>query len=148
MTTWSRDLHLTSIVSWRSSFGPQFATLCSLCVWECMKMTISGKKKWGKTMLTLIFFRPFYAKKLPMMGDFRWCWNFFKFFQEIHLNSFWGRKVSLNPATCDIYNWEGRLMKNCSRNSKRKRRKWPAIMSPCCCEACPVLQLFNEQPTN
>jgi hypothetical protein len=31
-----------------------------------------SKKRWGKTMLTLIFFRPFYAKKLPMMGNFSW----------------------------------------------------------------------------
>jgi hypothetical protein len=33
-------------------------------------MMISQKKNWGKTMLTLIFFGPFYAEKLPMMGDF------------------------------------------------------------------------------
>jgi len=52
--------------------GRTRATLCSLCVWECMKMMISQKKSWGKTMLTLIFFWPFYTKKLPMMGDFSW----------------------------------------------------------------------------
>jgi hypothetical protein len=33
-----------------------------------MKMMISQKKSWGKTMLTLIFFGPFYAKNIPMMG--------------------------------------------------------------------------------
>ena len=36
------------------------------------------KKNLGKTMLPQIFFRPFYAKKVHTMGDFGWCWNFFR----------------------------------------------------------------------
>ena len=68
MVTWPPfDLHcVMAAVVWDA---PELH-YASLCVWVCMKMTISQKKCWGKTMLPLIFFRPFYAKKLPMMTIF------------------------------------------------------------------------------
>ena len=95
MTTWSRDLHVTCLVTWRSSFGPHARyTLLVVCVGMHENDDFS-KKNWGKTTVTLIFFRPFYTKKLPMMGDFTWCRIFCYHIEIWHTLGSWVELVQL-----------------------------------------------------